>query len=122
MSGRSVILKADRVLFCRILVMGHRRNLQMDDVLSHPLAPLPCALATPAGLHRKTNKDALASYLQKNVTLADQLPDHSATIIDGMSIIQKVKEYHVNFGEITERWLKDPHRLRYLPRYIHQEL
>ena len=53
-------------------------------------------------LHRKTNKAALASFLQKSVAPADQLPDHSATIIDGMSIIQKVKGDQVNFGEIAQ--------------------
>jgi len=51
MSGRCVILKADRALFGRVIVMGHGRNLQMADVLSHPLGPLPWALATPEGLH-----------------------------------------------------------------------
>ena len=41
MSGRSVILQADRALFGRIIVMAQGRNLQMADVLSHPLGPLP---------------------------------------------------------------------------------
>lgn len=102
MSGRSVILQADRALFGCIIVMAQGRNLQMADVLSHPLGPLPWALATSEGLHRKTNKAALASYLQKNVAPADQLPDHSATIKDGMSIIQKVKGDQVNLGGIAQ--------------------
>ena len=74
----------------------------MADVLSYPLGPLQWALATPEGLHHKTNKAALASYLQKNVAPADQLPDHFATITDGMSIIQKVKGDQVNFGEVAQ--------------------
>ena len=40
-SGRVTILKADRSLFGRIIVMAQGRNLQMDDILSHPIGPLP---------------------------------------------------------------------------------
>jgi hypothetical protein len=66
-SGRMVILKADRGLFGRIIVMAQGRSLHMEDILSHPLGPLPWALSTPDGLLRKTNKASLAASLQKNV-------------------------------------------------------
>ena len=56
-------MNIDRALFGRISVMGHGRNLQMADALSHPLVPLPWALATPEGLHLKANRADLASYL-----------------------------------------------------------
>ena len=55
-SGRAIILKAYRFLFGRIIVMAQGRSLQMEDILSHPLGPLPWALSTPEGLLRKTNK------------------------------------------------------------------
>ena len=51
--------KADRSLFRRILVMAQGRNLQMEEILSHALGPLPWALSTPDGFLRKTNKAAL---------------------------------------------------------------
>ena len=84
--------------------MGHGRNLQMAYVLSHTLGPLPWALATPEGLYRKTNKAALASYVQTNVAPVDQLPDHSA--IDVISIIQKVglKLHNITRTQIVRQW------------------
>ncbi len=54
-SGRMIILKADRTLFGRIIVMAQGRSLKMEDILSHPLGPLPWALSTSDGLLRKTN-------------------------------------------------------------------
>ena len=39
-SGRAIILKADRSLFGRIIVMAQQHNLQMEYILSHPLGPL----------------------------------------------------------------------------------
>lgn len=62
-SRRVTVLKADRSLFGRIVVMAQRHNLQMEDNLSHPLGPLPWALSTPDGLLRKTNKATLATIL-----------------------------------------------------------
>ena len=64
-SGRAIILKADRSFFGCIIVMAQGHSLQMEDILSHPLGPLPWALSTPDGLLRKTNEAILASSLQK---------------------------------------------------------
>ena len=73
-NDRSIILKADRSLFGRIIVIAQERSLQMDAILSHPLGPLPWALSTPDGLLRKTNKASLASMLQKNVQVSEEVP------------------------------------------------
>ena len=100
-NGKNVILKADRSLFGRIIVMAQRRNLKMEDILSHPLGPLPWALSTPKGLLRKTNKASLATTLQKNVTVADQLPPNPVCVIDGMNLVQRVKGDQVTFGDIA---------------------
>ena len=70
---RSIILKADRSLFGRIIVIAQERSLQMDYILSHPLGPLPWALSSADGLLRKTNKASLASLLQKNVQATEEV-------------------------------------------------
>ena len=81
-SGRAIILKADRSLFGRIIVMAQARSLVMEDNLCHPLGPLPWALSTPEGLLRKTNKASLATLLQRNLTTAEQLPENCASVVD----------------------------------------
>ena len=83
-SGKEIILKADMTLFGRIIVMAQKRSIQMENILSHPLGPLPWALSSSDGLPKKTNKASLAPALQKNVTVADQFPERSASVIDGM--------------------------------------
>ena len=100
-SGRVTILKADRSLFGRIIVMAQNRNLQMDVILSHPLGPLPWALSTPDGLLRKTNKATLATALQKNVAVAEHLPEHCAAVVDGMNLVHRVKGDQVTFKDIA---------------------
>jgi len=100
-SGRVAILKANRSLFGRIIVMAQGHNLKMEEILSHPLGPLPWALSTPDGLLRKTNKASLATSLQNNVALGEKLPDNFTTVIDGMSSVQKVKGEQVTFGDVA---------------------
>ena len=70
--------------------MGQSRKIDVRDLLSHSLGPLPWALATPEGLPRKTNKAALAAQLQKNEHLVQSIPENTVTIIDAMGLIQKI--------------------------------
>ena len=100
-AGRVIILKADRSLFGRIVVMAQGRNLKMGDILSHPLGPLPWSLSTPDGLLRKTNKSSLATSLQKNVEVAHELPSNSASVVDGMNLVQRIKGDQSTFGDIA---------------------
>ena len=71
-------------------IIGQSRKIEVRELLCHSLCPLPWALATSEGFPRKTNKANFASHLQKDVQLAEQLPQHSATVIDGMSLVQKI--------------------------------
>lgn len=73
----------------------------MDAILSHPLGSLLWSLLTPDGLLRKTNKVSLASLLQKNVQVCEDVPVNSAAIIDGMSLVQRLKGDQLTFGDIA---------------------
>ena len=54
--GKDIVLRADRNLFARMIIIAECRKLQMLDVLKHPLGPIPAALANNDGMPRKTNK------------------------------------------------------------------
>ncbi|KAJ8403211.1 hypothetical protein AAFF_G00354280 [Aldrovandia affinis] len=96
-----VILQADRKLFAHMVLVAESRHLQMSDVLSHPLGPLPWALANGDGTLRKTNKAVLARELEKQVLPAETIPGPSATIIDGMSLVQKMKGNDQTFSQLA---------------------
>ena len=74
----------------------------MEEILSHPVGPLPWALATAYGIPRKTNKATLSAKIQKVVPSPDRIPANSASIIDGMSLVQKVRGNEATFGDITK--------------------
>ena len=77
-SGNAAILKADRSLVGRMIVIAQSRQLNMRAMCVHPLDPMPWALATSEGL--KTNKAVLAHHFQKGAALAECIPDKSGQI------------------------------------------
>ena len=98
-----MILQADRSLFGRIVVMIKARTLQLGVILSHPLGPLPLALSTPGVLLWKTNKAVLTKSLQKNVAGTEHF--NSASVFDGMNLVQRVKGDQELFGDIASTLL-----------------
>ena len=86
-----------------MIICGQSRNIALKDLLHHSRGPLPWSLATVDGLPRKSNKTTLASHLQRNVQLADRPPSNSATIIDAMSLVQKLKvgSIKTTFGSVA---------------------
>ena len=78
-------------MFAQMIVIAECRNLQMSEVLAHPLGPFPWTLANPDGTLRKTNKASLAKELRKTVQAADVIHQPSACLLDGMALVQYLK-------------------------------
>ena len=97
-----IILKADRALFSQMVIIAENRQLHMRDVLCHPLGLLPWALSTVDGPLRKTSKAAQAKELQKNVPAAEEIPQPSACIIDGIVLVQRLKGNHKKFSDVAD--------------------
>ena len=99
---KEIMLKADKNIFGMMTVISQSRSLDMKEVLSHPLGPIPWSLATSDGTLRKTNKAVLSNNLEKESTPSENIPDNSACIIDAMSLVQKIKGNHKTFKDVAE--------------------
>ncbi len=106
-SNREVILKADRNLFARLLVIGQtpdeNRKVDIRDLLAHELGPLPWSLAALDGSLAKTNKAVLSKLLEENVPVLPALPLSTCAIIDAMAVIQAMTSVPDKFGTLAER-------------------
>jgi len=100
--AKEIVLKADRNLFGHMILVAQSRDLHMRDVLAHPLGPLPWSIANGDGSLRKTNKATLARELEKSVSPAEVIAEPSATVIDGMSLVQKMKGNDKTFSQLAE--------------------
>ena len=58
------VIYAELALFSRFLFFASLRKLDMREVLSYPLGPIPWGLANCDGSLKQTNKSAFGSTLQ----------------------------------------------------------
>ena len=101
----NTMLKADRNLFAQMILIAQTRELNMKDVLKHPLGPIPWALAAEDGAMRKTTKSSLSKEIMKDVQPAEELGENKACIIDGMALLQKVNGNQKTFAELSHQVL-----------------
>ena len=85
-----------------MVLVATSRNLDMREVLKHHLGPLPWALSNCDGTLKKTNKSTLARHIESRVAPAESIPLPSACIIDGMSLVNKIRGDNRTFGDIAE--------------------
>ena len=84
------------VLFRRLLAVLKQRDVNLEQVLSHELAPVPPSLFNDDGTMRKTTKADLAKKLESNCdeiqVLAVSHDNRTAYIVDGMALLQALDE------------------------------
>ncbi|CAH3159169.1 unnamed protein product, partial [Porites lobata] len=99
---------ADRDLFGRLLIVANARQINLMEVLSYELSPIPCSLAHQDGSLRKNTKSHLAGIIEKLVTVVPQLqpsPENTVYILDGMAVIQMIKSGRTaTFGELAKHY------------------
>ena len=101
-SDKEVVLRADKNLFSMMTLISQNRELDMKEVLAHPLGPIPWSLACNDGTLRKTSKATLGKILESLVEPAEKEFRNSACVIDAMSIVQKTKGSHGTFKDVAE--------------------
>ena len=86
-----------------MVLVAERRHLRMSDILSHPLGPLPWALANGDGTMRKPIKAALVRKLERQLLpAAEIIHAPSATIIGNMSLVQMMKGNDQTFSQLAD--------------------
>ena len=63
-ADRDVIIRTDKNLFARLPVIGQSHQIDLGDLLTHEIGPLPWSLASSDGSSAKPNKASLLSYLK----------------------------------------------------------
>jgi len=93
---RDKLMVDSEVLFRRLLAVSKKRDVSLEQVLTHELAPVPPSLFNNDGTMRKTNKADLAKKLEANceeVQVLEPSDQHdTAYVIDGMALLQALDE------------------------------
>ncbi|XP_033106462.1 uncharacterized protein LOC117108533 [Anneissia japonica] len=107
-SGKAVSAKSDRKLFARLLIAGQTRKIDLPEILSYSLGNVSFPLANFDGSLAKTNKSALLHAIEMTAgdCLIDRPPENAALMIDGMALIQSIRDVPKTFGELADDILK----------------
>ncbi len=99
--GKEVMLKADRDLFARLLVVTQTREMHLREVFKYSLGPFPWSLASTDSSLCKTVESKLLESLVDGVEPAEDVPPTAALIVDGMAILQSMREIPATFEELA---------------------
>ena len=101
-TNKEVMLKANKNLLCMMTLISQNEDVDMKDVLAHPLGPIHWSLACNDRTLRKTNKAAIGKILKTLTLPSENISENSACVIDAMSVDQKTKGNHKTFQEVAE--------------------
>ena len=94
-STTAVVVKADRGWFTRMVVIAHRRQMNMREVLTYPLAT-----ATT-----KTAKSALLHILEGKAQPVEDVPASAVWILDVVAILHSMKDVPRTFSSLASKCL-----------------
>lgn len=84
-------------------MLSQDNNLDLMNVLSYPLSPVPWALATADNVPNKTDKSKLMHKLEVEPVGFPATNEISAYIIDGNALLQSISNLPTTFGELADR-------------------
>jgi len=108
-AGKNIILKSDRKLFARLLVVSQTRSIDLQEVLTYSLGNVSLPLANADGSLAKTNKAALLACVAskaKDCHVEGTVGNRGALLIDGMALIRSLKSIPDTFGELADDLLQ----------------
>ena len=88
-----IIIKSDKGLFARMVVIAQQRQMNMQDVLKYSLGPLPWSIAAPDGGPTKTTKATLLHTLEGKAEAAEVVPHPRAGKLR-VGVIDLVSAHH----------------------------
>ncbi|CAB3999752.1 Hypothetical predicted protein [Paramuricea clavata] len=102
--GNGAFTQTDRNTFARLFVIGQKRSIDVQQMLSFCLGPYPLSLATVTGGICKTTKARLLQSFQSEFPdcIVDNFPDASCVLIDVMAVFQSTILVPETYGELAE--------------------
>lgn len=80
--------------------------VDLKELLTYSLTPVPLSLGTSDGTMTKTNKSALLHELEKGTECVSRVPAGSALIVDAMAFIHQMHNIPPTFGQLADHLLK----------------
>lgn len=97
---RAVIIRTDRNIFARFLVICQSRQMDLSQSLVHELGPLQWLLGLFDGALVKANKAALPKLLGDGVEGLQSLPAQTIAVMGMLQTVRKTSERFLKLEEM----------------------
>ena len=105
--NQKVAIYADRETFARLLLIQQKCKVNLKEVLTYELRPLPLSIADYDETLKKTQKSKLFQHLMSSIVSCVAIPKKCPQIFDGMVLLQKLPKILKTFGDISDYILKN---------------
>lgn len=100
-SGHEISMKADDRLFWKFLIIGKKKEICIEDLLSHELGPFTWSLAGDDGSLIKTKKSKLAEIIISSCDRVGDIPYGATHIFDGMAVLHSLTKSLATMKELA---------------------
>lgn len=112
-SGKDVMIKADRNLFARLLIAAQKRSMDLREMFEYSLGPVPWSLASADGSLCKTDKSKLLESLTKEIETFQELAlDVFHHAVPRTSLARRIDFVTDRYPEISIKHLERRKRAR----------
>ena len=87
-------------IYGKISLIQQNRKINLQEVFSYPLGPIPWVLAEANGEHEKSRKAKIMHELEKGVTRVEQIDATVFPIFDGMALARMVKCTGLTYNQL----------------------
>ena len=104
----NIAIKASQNLIIRMLIVAKMRHIDLEEVLSYSLSPVPPSLGNYHGSMVKTNKAGLLHCLLKHVpnAVVSTPPSAQTLIVAAIALIQEIQNIPKSFGLLADQILR----------------
>ena len=87
-------------IFGKISLIQQNRKINLQEVFSYPLGPIPWVLAEANGEHKKSSKAKIMYELEKGVTRVEKIDASVVPIFDGMALVRMVRCTGLTYNQL----------------------
>ena len=93
-------------IFGKISLIQQNRKINLQEIFSYPLGPIPWALAEANSELKKSSKAKIMHELEKGVTRVERVDAPFVPIFDGMALVRIVKCTGLTCNQFVDDLLK----------------
>ena len=101
-NNKVIPIESHSNMFGQVTLLMQYHDTNLKEVFEYPIRPYPWSLCGSMGEPRRTCKSTLLQILEKGIDSENQIDDETATVLDGIALVRKMKTSGKTFSKISD--------------------